>query len=69
MTDLTLCVNCECPLGYHCQRYHQKVGPYQSVSMFTPNSDNTCDYFIETMEVKHADGFNHKLGQRNTGRG
>lgn len=47
MSDITKCVNNECPLKENCYRYKAVPDTIQSYADFQFNDDGSCDYFYD----------------------
>jgi hypothetical protein len=48
MADITMCGNEECKIKERCYRWTAPASSHwQSYSNFQPNSDGTCDFFVE----------------------
>lgn len=47
MTDITKCLNAECPKAQECYRFTAPASAWQSYSDFKPNEKGECEYFYD----------------------
>ena len=45
MPDITMCANKDCLVRELCYRYRAMPSDYQSISLFTPDSNGLCRWF------------------------
>ncbi len=61
MPDISKCCNDNCSINRECYRYTCKADDFQSYSLFTQNTDRTCNYFIENIKTKTSNNLKETL--------
>ncbi len=51
--DYCACENSSCPMRKECWLYMFTRSEYQCFTRFEPNTDGTCDHFIDIKNVNH----------------